>query len=580
MKTYTIDLEFCQNAGRNPRPLCVAWQCLETGEEGALWLDGGDILSPFPPEYRMVAHYALAELGCFLELGWPLPTEVIDTLAEARNVRGQVLPLKSSWGLLGVASSLGIPSMSSEHKEEMRQVAMAGDVPEDLQQPLMDYCLDDVRTGAAIWSKIKSRANPKEAIMRGRYLKALAQVERRGIPADLDLVDRLSDTMPEITDVTWKEARKEYPGVIDNEGRFRSKAWLEWCYEKGIPWPRLSSGAPALAADTFKKLADRYSEVRTMAYARKQRAQGRRFEFPLGNDGRLRCMLSPFASDTGRNQPSNSRFIFGASAWMRSAVAAPKDQVLAYVDYRSQELGLAAMLSGDEALRRDYEAGDPYIRFAIRAGAAPNGATKETHPAERATYKVAMLALQYGIGDQTLAQNLGVPLPTARRLITSHQEAYPNFWRWREAVVDEVMSGGTLSTRYGWQRKMKPKDSANSIANFLVQATGGEILRAAVIALEEAGHRVIAPVHDAVLVEMNKHGWQEELAHIRSLMTEAALVVTGGLSVPTDAELVMPGKNYVDGRGVEFWNLIRPVIGRTPIESTEVDRTSIMMPVG
>lgn len=62
---------------------------------------------------------------------------------------------------------------------------MAGDVPENLQQPLMDYCLDDVRTGSAIWRKLKSRANPKEAIMRGRYLKALAQVERRGIPADL-----------------------------------------------------------------------------------------------------------------------------------------------------------------------------------------------------------------------------------------------------------------------------------------------------------------------------------------------------------------------------------------------------------
>lgn len=114
------------------------------------------------------------------------------------------------------------------------------------------------------------------------------------------------------------------------------------------------------------------------------------------------------------------------------------------------------------------------------------------------------------------------------------------------------MSGGTLSTRYGWQRKMKPKDSANSIANFLVKATGGEILRAAVIALEEAGHRVIAPIHDAVLVEMDEDGWREELACIRTLMTEAAFVVTDGLNVSTDTELVMPGENYVDSRGAEL----------------------------
>ncbi|MCH1407706.1 MAG: hypothetical protein L7V87_01630 [Verrucomicrobiales bacterium] len=199
--------------------------------------------------------------------------------------------------------------------------------------------------------------------------------------------------MPEIADVARKESRKEYPGVIDNEGHFRSKAWLAWCCEKGTPCPRLSSGAPALDTDTFKKLADRYSGVRTMTYARKQRAQGREFEFPLGNDGQLRCMLSPFASDTGRNQPSNNCFILEASAWMRSTVAAPKGQVLAYVGYLSQELGLAAILSGDEELLRDYEAGNPYIRFAIRAGAAPEGGTKETHPSERATYKVVMLAL-------------------------------------------------------------------------------------------------------------------------------------------------------------------------------------------
>lgn len=575
MKTYVIDYEFLSLPGCNPRPWCIAYHCVETGEENVIWLDGQDVPSPFPEAFRMVAHYALAELGCFLELGWELPTEVIDTLPEFRVVRGQVPTSGGSWGLLSVASQLGIPTMSSAHKESMRQLATGGELPEQSRTDLMNYCLEDVRTGLAIWQVIESRVNIQEAILRGRYLKALARVERRGIPADVDMVERLQLYMPEIREAAWVQARKEYPGVIDEKGRFSSKAWLEWCAQVGIPWPRVKGGTPALDADIFKRMSDRYPSVLTMAYTRKLRGQSRKFELPLGTDGRMRCMLSPFSADTSRNQPSNSRFIFGASAWMRSVIKAGKKTALGYVDYAGQEVGIAAALSGDKALVKDYQSGDSYMAFAIRAGAAPVGATKETHPSERATYKTAALAIQYGIGDEALGQNLGIPTTAARRLITAHQLAYPTYWSWRRAIVDEVMCGGTLNTRYGWNRKAKPKDSANSIANFLVQAAGGEILRAAVIALEEAGHRVVAPVHDALLIEMDLDGWEEELAEIRHLMEEAAMAVTGGLRIPTDVELVSPLENYLDKRGAEFWQIAGYVLGREPYRLPEEERLKL-----
>ncbi|MBX3742510.1 MAG: hypothetical protein KF712_16100 [Akkermansiaceae bacterium] len=575
MNTYFIDFEFLSLSGSNPRPWCVAYHCLETEEEGVVWLDGRNVPSPFPVDFRMIAHYALAELGCFLALGWGLPREVIDTLPEARVARGQVPNAGGSWGLLAVARQLGIATMSSDHKEDMRQLAMGDEIPETSREDLMRYCLDDVRTGLAIWQALAPRVNIGEAVVRGRYLKTLAYVERRGIPADADMVERLTQSMPELREAAWAEVRRAYPGVIGSDGHFSSKAWLEWCAHVGISWPRLKGGAPALDADTFKRMSDRYPAVQTMAYARKLRGQGRKFEFPLGDDWRLRCMLSPFGSDTGRNQPSNSRFIFGASAWMRSVIMAQVGTVLAYIDYSAQEVGLAAALSRDGALMKDYLSGDPYMAFAIRAGAAPEGATKKSHPTERATYKTAALAIQYGIGDEALAQNLGISIAAARRLITAHQMAYPTYWRWRTAIVDEVMCGGTLATRHGWTRKAKPKDSANSIANFPVQAAGGEILRIAVIALEEAGHRVVAPVHDALLVELKLDRWQDQLSEVRLLMEKAALVVTGGLRIPTDVELVSPLENYIDGRGADFWGIAGRVIGRAPSQLPEGERLKL-----
>ena len=74
----------------------------------------------------------------------------------------------------------------------------------------------------------------------------------------------------------------------------------------------------------------------------------------VGQDGRNRTGLMPFGSKTGRNQPSNSRFIFGTSRWLRSLIQPAPGRALAYVDWSSQEIAIAAALSGDDALSGFY----------------------------------------------------------------------------------------------------------------------------------------------------------------------------------------------------------------------------------
>jgi hypothetical protein len=66
-----------------------------------------------------------------------------------------------------------------------------------------------------------------------------------------------------------------------------------------------------------------------------------------GVDGRNRALLSPFASKTGRNQPSTTKFIFGLSAWSRGLIQAAPGHGVAYIDWCQQEFGIAAALSRD-----------------------------------------------------------------------------------------------------------------------------------------------------------------------------------------------------------------------------------------
>ena len=87
-------------------------------------------------------------------------------------------------------------------------------------------------------------------------------------------------------------------------------------------------------------------------------------------------MLSAFRARTGRNQPSNTKFIFGPSVWLRGLIQPPPGYGIAYIDWAQQEFGIAAALSGDPLMMEAYRSGDPYLAFAKQAGAAPPEATK------------------------------------------------------------------------------------------------------------------------------------------------------------------------------------------------------------
>jgi DNA polymerase I len=97
---------------------------------------------------------------------------------------------------------------------------------------------------------------------------------------------------------------------------------------------------------------------------------------------------------------------------------------LAYVDWSAMEFGIAAALSGDEAMLRAYIGGDPYLGSAIAMGYAPPGATKQTHRALRDSFKIVLLAAQYGMGPATLAARLGISTAAAAEILQQHRRVY------------------------------------------------------------------------------------------------------------------------------------------------------------
>jgi hypothetical protein len=346
---------------------------------------------------------------------------------------------------------------------------------------------------------------------------------------------------------------------------FSSRRFAEWLAREGIPWPRLDSGELALDDDTFRQMARAYPAVAPLRELRHSLGEMRLFsDLAVGSDGRNRCLLSPFRSVTGRNQPSNARFIFGPSCWLRSLIQPEPGRAVAYVDWSQQEFGIAAALSGDSAMMQAYSSGDPYLTFAKQARAVPADATKKSHPKEREQFKVCALAVQYGMGPQSLARSLGQPEAMARELLRLHRETYPVFWRWSDATVNHALLRGWLQTVFGWRVQVGPRANPRSLANFPMQANGAEMLRLACCLATEQGVAVCAPVHDALLVEGPADGIQEVVAETQRAMIEASRVVLLGFELRSDAKIVSHPDRYSDPRGEQMWETVMGLLADLP----------------
>src|SRR5262245_2275498 len=107
---WCVDFEFRSDPGERPWVVCMAARELIGGRQIQMWRDELLALKKAPfdtgTDVALVAYYASAELGCFLELGWSLPANVIDLFAEHR-VETNGLKLPCGNGLLGALAIRG-----------------------------------------------------------------------------------------------------------------------------------------------------------------------------------------------------------------------------------------------------------------------------------------------------------------------------------------------------------------------------------------------------------------------------------------------------------------------------------------
>jgi hypothetical protein len=558
---WGVDFEFIATDGEPPDPVCVVAKEFRTGRTIRLMRDEMGDSPPYDIsiDSLFVAYSAHAEMSCHLVLGWPLPARILDPYIEfLQAINFTPRPVldkkeKKSWGsLLQALDYYGLDGIDAAEKERWIGLILRGGPWTPAQREgVLDYCESDVLALQRLLPVMMRRGHIDLArsLHHGRYMRAVTRMEFVGVPIDLDRFNRLVGQWDALK-MRLVETLGDQYGVYDEKGSFNEKRFARYLNARGWGWPVHESGRLNLRDKTFKQMAQIHPELEALRQLKYCLEKLRLRELSVGRDGFSRCWLNPYGSRTSRNQPSNSRFIFGPAVWLRDFLIQPKPGCgIAYLDWVSQEFGIAAALSGDRAMQEAYNSDDIYLAFGKQAGVLPASATVETHGRQRDQFKVAVLATQYGQKYQSLAEQIDQPDIVGRELLRHHHKVYRQFWSWSDNRVNRSMLYNEQQTVFGWTHRFKERPKINSARNFEMQANGAEMLRLACCFGTEAGISICAPIHDAILITAPLDRLDEDVARMRGYMEEASRITLAGFSLRTDQHIFRHPERYADPKG-------------------------------
>lgn len=561
------DFEYVPLPGEHPQIVCLVAHELRSGRTLSLWhVELGE-----QPPYRtdggvlFVNFVANAECACHLALGWPLPKNILDLSPAFRNlINGRYSP--EGKGLIGALRYYGFPNIGQKQKDAMRDRIMRGwpFTPEE-RRNILAYCGKDMEALKLLLTRMLPEIDLKVALYHGEFAAVTALMEHHGVPVDMEIFALLADKK------VWRDVRDAMVPVIDarygvyvrnaaGDWTFNMKLFVDMLAREGIGgWPLLDSGQLNMEDKVFREMAKSWPQLEDLHQLRHTRNKMRKVKLAVGGDGRNRTVLWPFVAKTSRTQPKASSWIFSPAVWLRFLIKPGPGMALAYIDYSSAEFMIGASMSNDKNMLDLYRSGDPYLNYAKRVGAIPGDGTKDSHGPLRDRYKIFLLSSQYGISAHSVAARHSVSDMEAHEMITQHREQFSQYWQWSDDWVQHSLQTGMMRSAMGWTcRTGITEFSERSIRNWPIQTACADMLRIACIIAARHRVRILAPVHDAVLIEAPIERIEADVKLMQEIMQRASRIVLNSTAdddheLRTDANIIRYPDRYSDKRGAKMW---------------------------
>jgi hypothetical protein len=379
--------------------------------------------------------------------------------------------------------------------------------------------------------------------------KAIALIQARGMPIDMALWNLVQENKAAVVGELLRQFDPSYGSedpIYTPEGKWSYRRFEQWLVRTGVTaWPRLDSGQLDTDSDAFR-LMYHVPGIEGLHALRDSLGFIVKAQLPIGKDGRNRPSLFPFGTTTGRNAHAKSPY--NAHAGMRGFMMCPPGSTMFYLDWRSQEVGVAAAHSGDETLKADYS-GDVYHALARMCGLTDDPDPirwKKLNRPQRDRMKSLQLGINYGMGVPSLARGLDRHPLIASGIIERHKRRYQRFWQYRADRVQTATLERRMESVFGWPLHITHSPNQRTLYNFPMQSGGAEMLRLATLRLCEADIVPIMLIHDGILFEETD---PEKVELAIEIMRGAGRDVCDGFEIGVDIDQRLEhGTRYRDKR--------------------------------
>ena len=273
--------------------------------------------------------------------------------------------------------------------------------------------------------------------------------------------------------------------------------------------------------------------------------------------GRVHPGINTLRAKTGRmsiTSPALQTLPSGGSAGaIRRCVLPEPGCELWAIDYDGQEARIFANLSGDTGMAAAYNAGDDLYTHVARIVWNDESIVKSDP--RRKVAKVILLAFTYGAGLDRLAEASGLPYVEVERFVKVLFARFPSVRALtgdhalggndpgepaREAVRNLADTGLSYVMTTGGRRFSMPEGEAYKAVNGIMQGSGADVLKAAIVRLDRAGlgEHIVVPVHDEVVFSFPKGEGEAMAAEAARMMTD------NDWDIPLTVDVTGPMKNW------------------------------------
>ena len=251
-------------------------------------------------------------------------------------------------------------------------------------------------------------------------------------------------------------------------------------------------------------------------------------------DGRVRSSFNDCGARTGRLSSSNPNIqqlpktneVFPIET--RSCFIAPKGKKLIAADYSGQELRVLSQVTKDEGLISAFNSGKDFHQE-----------TANQFGVSRTQAKSINFGVAYGKGSYGFAKDWKTTEEEAQKFLDKYFSNFPRVKEAIESTTKEVKQKGYVTNLVGRRRRFnKIKRDGNEFYtrgmfreafNFKIQGLSADMTRAAAVKVynlcmkhKEWGMKILALIHDEVVVEVNEYYSEEAAKAIEKAMTTVA----------------------------------------------------------